>query len=247
MKWLKYRLKEQALRLSPDAYWSARHWLRGYLEPEIALLPRLCSKEELTIDVGANWGAYTYYSSRFSAHVHSFEPQPGLAFTLQQGVGRRPNVTVRQLALSNRVGTSELRVPKNDIGYATIEAQNALVGTADLSRGLSTVEVNTCRLDDLDLTPVAFVKIDVEGHELEVLEGARATLERDTPTVLVEVEDRHRSGAVASVTQLLRQLDYDCCVHHDGKLQPATKNATSRNLLFLHPRRVPSLAPLLTT
>jgi hypothetical protein len=139
-----------------------------------------------------------------------------------------------------------MRVPVNDIGYATIESANALSGTADLSRGLATLVVETRRLDDLSLAPVAFVKIDVEGHEFEVLEGATETLGRDTPSVLVEVEERHRHGAVAQVKDLMHGLDYDCLFFRDGQLHPHLgEDDSCRNLLFVHPRRAVRLQPLL--
>jgi hypothetical protein len=55
-----------------------------------------------------------------------------------------------------------------------------------------------------------FLKIDVEGHELAVLEGARQTLEKHRPTILLECEARHRAdGDVRPVFDLLHSLDYE--------------------------------------
>ena len=55
---------------------------------------------------------------------------------------------------------------------------------------------------------VGFIKIDVEGHGLRGAGGALGIIERDHPTVLVEAEERHRSGAVGSVRELLEQRGY---------------------------------------
>jgi FkbM family methyltransferase len=234
MKWLKYRLKARALALSPRAYWFTRRLLKGYLEPEITLLPVLCASDRVTLDIGSNWGAYAYYASLCSAHVHCFEPQPRLARVLASGVGRRPNVTVHSVALSNQPGNCEMRVPRNDLGYGTIEASNSFTGKADLSRGVDNFQVETRRLDDLDVARVGFVKVDVEGHEHEVLEGGKALLARDTPAILVETEERHRQGSVSAVTELLGGLGYACYVFTDGKLRPRPDGDPSRNLVFLH-------------
>ena len=55
---------------------------------------------------------------------------------------------------------------------------------------------------------VAFVKIDVEGHELNVLNGAVELLERSQPVFLVEAEDRHRAEATRSVFEFFRSKFY---------------------------------------
>ena len=54
------------------------------------------------------------------------------------------------------------------------------------------VAVRCRRLDDFGLEPVGVIKIDAEGHELTVLQGARALIERDRPSFLIEAEERHK-------------------------------------------------------
>jgi hypothetical protein len=73
----------------------------------------------------------------------------------------------------------------------------------------ATEEVRTVRLDSLVHEPVAFVKIDVEGHELRVLNGATGVLERSKPVFLVEAEERHRPGTTASVFEFFTSRGYD--------------------------------------
>jgi hypothetical protein len=62
-------------------------------------------------------------------------------------------------------------------------------------------------LDSLGLTGVTFVKLDIEGHELHALRGARETIRRDRPTLLLELEERHHP--VQPVIDLLADWQYE--------------------------------------
>ena len=65
-------------------------------------------------------------------------------------------------------------------------------------------KVDCHRLDDIYKGRVSFIKIDVEGHELQVLEGARDTIKRDLPTILIEIDEYDES----KVPSLLKELGY---------------------------------------
>jgi len=181
-------------------------WATG--EPELRLVPRLCSRNEYSIDVGANNGVYTWHLARWSAGVVAFEPQPSHARFLKRAFGRR--VRVEQVALSKDSGEATLRVPLQDRedGRATIEPKNLL---PQFSCG--EYKVLCRRLDTYEIGPVGLIKIDVEGHELAVLEGAEAILRRDLPNLIIEAEERHRPGALESVHSFLGALGYlaYCC------------------------------------
>jgi FkbM family methyltransferase len=73
---------------------------------------------------------------------------------------------VEQVALSDHEGTAVLRMPRSAPGYATMEPDNHLEGKVALDEGVEEYEVSVRRLDQFGLTGVAFLKIDVEGHEL---------------------------------------------------------------------------------
>jgi hypothetical protein len=68
--------------------------------------------------------------------------------------------------------------------------------------------VQTTTLDQLSKENVGFVKIDVEGHEMEVLRGAELLLRRQRPTILIEIEERHRPGAIETACGLMASLGY---------------------------------------
>jgi hypothetical protein len=91
-------------------------------------------------------------------------------------------------------------------GYGTIEPCNKLAQFSDIPK--EGFEVRATTLDSFDFDNIGFIKIDVEGHELEVLQGAEQTIRRNTPTLMVEIEERHRKGSVAEVSNFLVSLEY---------------------------------------
>lgn len=204
LKPLKYLLKSFVLAREPGLYWGARRLVKGPLEAEIDLIGAFADKSRIALDVGANFGAWSYALSRNFQHCHAFEPQPRLASLLRRG---QPAVTVHEVAVSDRSGRTTLRIPRRQLGRSTIDRRNQL---ADLSaEPLDEVQVATVRLDELGFgDTVAFLKVDVEGHEHEVLEGAAGLIEASRPVVLVETEDRHCEGAPDAVRALFRRLEY---------------------------------------
>ncbi len=118
------------------------------------------------------------------------------------------NVSVHEIALSDHDGDAELLViPQGDDG-AVVYGLASLEARADPSARLVSAHVPIARLDAVIDQDVAFVKIDVEGHELNVLNGAVELLERCQPVFLVEAEDRHRAEATRSVFEFFRSKSY---------------------------------------
>jgi FkbM family methyltransferase len=211
------------------------NWLRG--ESEIRLLRALCDPERDAVDVGANWGAYTYWLSRWARRCHAFEPHPSCAAFLLRAF---PRLDVQQVALSNATSDEAiLHVPLWQGHF--VEAGGFL---ANSPRDLQTqfVSVRTRRLDDYRFVDVGFIKIDVEGHELAVIEGGLKTLERSRPRILVECEERHRTSALASVLTVLIRLGYQgMCLATTGLVPfanapEAQSSALTNNFLFVHTR-----------
>jgi hypothetical protein len=77
--------------------------------------------------------------------------------------------------------------------------------------GVEIETVQTARLDDVvPQADVGFIKIDVEGHELNLLRGATAIIERCRPVLLVECEERHSPGGLAALLKFFETRNYRC-------------------------------------
>lgn len=191
-----------------------KYWADG--TPEIRMLKEFSHPQRASIDVGANIGQFTWWMRRYAKQVIAFEPIPELAGKLRRSFTGDSSVIVREAAASNVSGTADLAIPVNNDGSDRGAA-------ASLSNDFSsqrTLTVNLERIDDLDHGPIGFIKIDVEGHELDVLEGARETLLRDHPTLLVEIELRHHDGEIASKVAEICDLGYRAEFLFQGKIRP---------------------------
>ncbi len=206
-------LVSESLLAHPKLWFLAKDALRsmrGNRDMEETLLPYFVRTDGIALDVGANRGIYTRIMLARNRHVVSIEPNPDCVHVLERLF--KNNVRVIAGAASNANGEATLRVPANGEGLGTIDSQNLFQGP------FKTVTVKTFRIDDLGLAGVTFMKVDVEGHELSVLEGAIELLKRDRPTILLEAEERHHPGAVRAVRALLEPLQYEGFMLERGTL-----------------------------
>jgi FkbM family methyltransferase len=214
--------KRVLLGTFPRAFWRYEEWRIGGLhEQEIGLVPILCDRSKLSLDIGANFGMYTNYVLPCSDGCVAFEPLPHLAALLRRGsfmAGGR--LRVEQVALSDRSGVTQIRMPVSKVGYSTIEPANDLTGKFERSIEVRNFDVQTRSLDEYRFENVGFIKIDVEGHEGNVLKGGAATITASKPALLVEVEERHKPGAVQFVNDFLDRLGYECYFLREGLLAP---------------------------
>jgi FkbM family methyltransferase len=97
---------------------------------------------------------------------------------------RRRNVTVSPSALSDANGSRTLFIPRRATGRYSNQQATLREG---LYEDVASLQVTTRRLDDEDVGPVGFIKIDVEGHEQSLLTGAEETLREHRPVLLVEI------------------------------------------------------------
>lgn len=175
----------------------------------IELIEPLCRPGDCVLDIGANVGDWTLpMALRVGplGKVIAFEPVPYLAETIVKTarVNRHSWVEVQQLALSSMDGTTEFSVERANSGGSRL---------GHMDGDFSQITVRTARLDSIlasrpDIERIDFVKIDVEGFEEAVLQGARASLARFRPGLLVEC-GLESAQQRKSIHDLLTALDYD--------------------------------------
>ena len=93
-----------------------------------------------------------------------------------------------------------------------------LVATERTRRGSIEASAQVRRLDGLDLGDIGFMKIDVEGFEAQVIEGARETIARCRPVMLIEIEQAHTGESPAALIERIAALGYGCCALAGGVL-----------------------------
>jgi FkbM family methyltransferase len=189
--------------VSAAAILAAARWTR-WLEPELLGLSSLVGPGSVCVDVGAAAGIYTLPLSRLagpSGLVHSVEPLPFAWPTWNRLLHARssPNVLHHAVALGSEPGQASMSVPKGRHGLVTgrsFISQHCLgLGSnAEFAQHITyPVAVDTLdgMLAETDQGRLDFIKIDVEGAELHVLQGGAGVIESFLPAMLIEIEARH--------------------------------------------------------
>lgn len=194
-------------------YYRLRSYKYMYrIDPEMGLLKFIVDPARIALDVGANLGLFTYLLARYAPHVYAFEPNPQPLRILKSVADS--NVTVVEMAISDRTGEAGLVVPRRRKGWSNNGARIEQKERGDSA----TVTVPCSRIDDLGYRDIGFIKIDVEGHEKSVLLGARETLARDRPNLFVECEYSHVGTEVHDVFALMHEMEYEGYALIDGVL-----------------------------
>jgi FkbM family methyltransferase len=149
---------------------------------------------EVLVDVGAHIGRYTLRAATSASLVVAIEPDPENFVALANNVGmnRFENVLLIHQAMSDHAGVQRLHLAGGqNRGTSSLEAGWKMNGEVGSRRA---VEVKCNTIDDalrsLKLDRIDWLKVDVEGHEEQVLEGARETLSR-TRRLVLEVSRGH--------------------------------------------------------
>jgi FkbM family methyltransferase len=135
------------------------------------------SDKDIFFDIGANAGFYTLLSVYKGAETYAFEPFPSTIALLERNT-RGKKVHVCPVAVSNHRGTRTMK-------RGSAPGLNKISNTGTLS-------VQTITVDELGVIPTV-MKIDVEGHEREVFEGARTILTEHSPVVIAEVGEESKA------------------------------------------------------
>ena len=222
-----------------------------FSEGEVELFTQFISQGAVVLDIGANIGAHTVPLAQLVGSggvVVAFEPQPTLHQILCANLvlNSIPNVLTYAMALGNCEGTC--LIP--DLDYS----QPNNFGGISMDMVEEGVEVPLGKLDDFQLERVDFIKIDVEGFESKVLEGAAETIARCQPIMYIENDRVEKS---AELIQRLFDMDYRLWWHTPPLFNPDNFKGNSENIwpricsvnmLAIHRdmRPIDGLRPILT-
>jgi FkbM family methyltransferase len=157
----------------------AHTYWRGRYEPALAMrMSEVIKPRMICYDCGANTGYFTLLMARLvgeSGHVFAFEPVPANAANARKNmeINRLHNVTVIEMALANQNGRARFSTSSNfSMGH--------LGGGGDL-------EVDTARIDSLGLPAPDVMKIDVEGAEALLIDGAESAIRASRPIIFMSL------------------------------------------------------------
>lgn len=178
----------------------------GY-EPQVAaLMDTLMPAKGTYYDIGSNWGWFSlFHASKpgFSGKIHAFEPYPPTytditSMVEQAGIGKF--VQCHKIALSDEKGEASISLPDHiHSGCATVSAKG----------GSGTAITQMTTLDDFCKDPPDVMKVDVEGFEAHVLNGAKETLRKYKPMIFFENKrDKDNLSETMQPILILEQLGY---------------------------------------
>lgn len=160
-----------------------------YSQPEVALIKQLRAQlpdNMGLIDVGGNIGTFFCQFEDKCDKIFVFEPIPRLNNVIRQSV--EYNDKNKKIKLITKAAGDKPAIVK------MLDNNNSSIVNSDDDEGLLEIEVTTLDIECADLIKVDFLKIDVEGYELSVLNGARKLIEKNRPYVLVEVHPGYLAG-----------------------------------------------------
>lgn len=203
------RIAEKLQYISPDFYkkryfknlnnLTKGNFSTRNVEPELVWIKEYLSKNAVILDIGANVGTFLYQLENKLSHenIYAFEPNKKLYRRLKRLF---PRMRIFPLALSDENTTAEFKVP---IINGKMIASRGTLNTDYKEKGEEksyTETVKVIKLDDWaaieNFDKLDFIKIDVEGNEMKTLSGAREIIRKYSPTLMVEMEQRHHETPI---------------------------------------------------
>jgi len=170
-------------------------------------------KKPVIFDVGANIGVFTLaYASIFKdSQIHSFEPVPHLYDNLVNNIRINRHlsakITAHNVGMSNQNETKQLSIPTSS-QHERYKNNTDMRLYSIFGKGAEKISSTFIPLDtwviENDISSLDFIKIDVEGYELPVLQGASKTLRSQRPVVIFELNQLTIALSATSIDEYLR-------------------------------------------
>lgn len=179
-----FKMQHYGYQLENEIFWRGinGNWEKHSLE----IWQKLSKNANMVFDIGANTGIYSLLTKTINpkANVHAFEPMPKIFEKLNKNIQiNNFDIQCHEIAASDNTGTAKIYDVGDEHDYAaSITNRHSFTNAT---------EIKTTKLDDFiegnNISQVDLLKIDVEGHEPEVLSGFSNGLAKFKPSMLIEV------------------------------------------------------------
>jgi FkbM family methyltransferase len=204
-KFLKYKNKDVFAEKFSEFY-----------EPEMALIPKILSSPKVIIDVGSNYGPYSFFLSKLypGSKIFAFEPATRSMDIFRKIIKKfgLNNVIPIKKGLGSKEEIKEIIMPLQYTILAYVSDKKTIKNKEDQAEAIEITTLDNFikrnKIKNLD-----FIKCDVEGFELEVFKGAGNSIKKFKPIILVEVEERHTKKYGLNpqkVLEFFKKLGYSC-------------------------------------
>ena len=138
------------------------------------------------IDIGGYKGKYSSLYASLFKRVETFEPNQKILPEFYSSTKFYTNITLHKLGVSNYIGSSDFFCNNVNMGMCTTTPKYATLS----NNFESPIKINVTTIDSMNFTDVDFIKIDAEGADKKIIQGAMETINTCHPTIQIEYRDK---------------------------------------------------------
>ena len=201
-----FKMYHYGYQIENEIFWNGL--TGGWEKVSLGLWIKLCANSDVIIDIGANTGIYSLIAKAVNRNSLVFAFEPVMRVFKKLEINNQLNkydIKCLQLAISNYTGTAIIYDLKSEHIYSVSVNKNLNDSNIETVK----TEIKTITLNDVvekyNLTKIDLIKIDVETHEAEVMEGFSKYLEKFKPTILIEILN---DEVGSNIQKLVCDLDY---------------------------------------
>ena len=194
------------------------------------------SSEGVFIDVGANLGQYLYQAEQCISNekIFGFEPHPQLNQRLKRLF---KGCHIYQVALSDQEGTAKFKIPYFDSREihtrGTLKTEHKELEETNAKLIEVTIDTIDHFTSSNGIQNVSVIKIDVEGAEFDVVKGAKETIQKSQPILIIEIEQRHHQMDIKEHIKAIEQMGNYQCFYFEATSQTLKQDVHSKSILEL--------------
>lgn len=177
--------------------------------------------DSIVIDAGANIGVFSILAAKLAQNgkIFAFEPVKNTYDILKKNVGQIPQVVVLNQGLGDKEKSQEILTASRNVGMNAMADSELALKNKRYFDGSEKTYITTIdnAVEKQKIQRVDFIKIDTEGYESQIIEGARQTIRKWKPTIAMSAY--HRKNDKYELPRLVKEIcpDYVCKFHKDAE------------------------------